>query len=210
MRLTWFGHSSVKLESDNQTIFIDPYAGPDNWYTPAGIVLVSRFHFDHCSVAKVRRCQHDGTHVLGTAEVVREVFPSGVLRAGESRMFDGVEVVGMPVANPHAEFRSHAHEKEDALGFVIIAEKKTIYYMSDSDFLPQTEHMNPDVLFIAVGGTYTAAPKEAAEIANRINPKLAIPIHWGGVVGTRDDAELFSELARVPVKILQPGESVIV
>ncbi len=209
MRLTWFGHSSVKIEADNQVIYIDPYAGPDSWYKPGNIVLVSRFHFDHCSVEKVRRVSHDGTHVLGTADVAREIFPSSVIRSMENKVFDGVEIVGMPVANPHVEFRRHT-EEGDALGFVIHAENKLVYFMADSDFLPQTENMKPDVLLIAVGGTYTSAPKEAAEIAIRINPKLAIPIHWGGVVGTRDDALLFSELARVPVKVLEPGESVIV
>jgi L-ascorbate metabolism protein UlaG (beta-lactamase superfamily) len=80
--------------------------------------------------------------------------------------------------------------------------------MADSDYLPQTENMKPDVLLIAVGGTYTAAPKEAARIAYAINPGLVIPIHWGGVVGTKDDALLFSELAQVPVKILEPGEGI--
>ena len=207
MRLTWFGHSSVKIETGDQVIYVDPYAGPDEWYTPGNIVLISRFHFDHCNVSKVRRASHDGTQVLGTSEVAKEIFPCGVLHAGESRMFDSVEVVGMPVANPHVEFRKHA-EEASALGFVVIAEKKTVYFMADSDFMPQLEDMKPDVLLIAVGGTYTAASKEAAEIAQRVNPKLAIPIHWGSVVGTRDDAELFKELARVPVKILEPGEGV--
>ncbi len=209
MRVTWLGHSSVRIEADNQVIYIDPYAGPNNWYTPGNIVLISRFHFDHCSVEKVRRVSHDGTHILGTAEVAKEIFPSSVLHFMENRMFDGVEVVGMPVANPHVEFRRHT-EEGDALGFVVHAENKLVYFMADSDFLPQTENMKPDILLIAVGGTYTAAPKEAAKIADAIAPKLVIPIHWGGVVGTKDDALLFSELARVPVKILQPGESVMV
>jgi L-ascorbate metabolism protein UlaG (beta-lactamase superfamily) len=208
MRLTWLGHSSVKLETGSQTIYIDPYAGLDNWYTPGDIVLVSRFHFDHCSVSKVRRVSHDGTQVIGTLEVAREIYPSQILRVSESKVIDGTEIVGMPVVNPHAEYRSHTHEKESALGFVVVSEKKTVYFMADSDFLPQTEAMRPDVLLIAVGGTYTAAPREAAEIAARIEPKLAIPIHWGGPVGTRDDALLFQELARVPVKLLEPGESV--
>ena len=124
-------------------------------------------------------------------------------------MYDNVEIVGMPVSNPHAEFRRHT-EEPNAIGFVIHAENKLVYFMADSDYLPQTENMKPDVLLIAVGGTYTAAAKEAAEIAQRINPKLAIPIHWGSMVGTKDDALLFSELANVPVKILEPGESVMV
>jgi len=206
MRLTWFGHSSVKLLTGENVIYIDPYSGPDDWYTPGNIILVSRFHFDHCSVGKVRRASHDGTHVLGTAEVAKEIFPCGILNVGETKVFAGVEVVGMPVANPHVDQRGHSHEKENAVGFAVLAEKKLVYFMSDSDFFPQLEGMNPDVVLISVGGTYTAGPREAADIVERIGAKLAIPIHWGAHVGTRDDALLFSELSKVPVKILEPGE----
>lgn len=207
MRLTWFGHSSVKIEAGSQVIYIDPYAGPDEWYTPGTLILISRFHFDHCSIAKVRKASNDNTHILGTLQVAREIFPSSVLNVGESRKFDGVEVVGMPVANPHIDFARHS-ETEGAIGFTLLAENKIVYFMADSDFMPQLASMKPDALLIAVGGTYTAAPREAAKNASLINPKLAIPIHWGGVVGTRDDADLFRELTNVPVKILEPGSSV--
>lgn len=207
MRLTWFGHSSVKLETGSQVIYIDPYAGSDAWYTPGTLILISRFHFDHCSLEKVRRASSDHTHVLGTPEVASQIYPSDVLHVGESRKFDGIEVVGMPVANPHVDFVRHK-ETENALGFTVLAENKIVYFMADSDYMPNLAAMRPDALLIAVGGTYTAAPREAAKIASLIEPKLAIPIHWGGVVGTRDDADLFSELTNVPVKILEPGSSV--
>jgi L-ascorbate metabolism protein UlaG (beta-lactamase superfamily) len=207
MRLTWLGHSSVKLEAADQVIYIDPYAGSDGWYRPSNIILISRFHFDHCSLEKVRLASSDHTHVLGTPEVASQIYPSSVLNVGESRKFDGVEVVGMPVANPHVDFARHS-ETEGAIGFTVLAENKTVYFMADSDFMPQLTAMKPDVLLIAVGGTYTAAPREAAKNASLIEPKLAIPIHWGGVVGTRDDADLFRELTNVPVKILEPGSSV--
>ncbi len=207
MRLTWLGHSSVKLETGNQVIYIDPYAGSDDWYKPGTLVLISRFHFDHCSIAKVRKASSDNTHILGTLEVAREIFPCSILNVGESRKFDGIEVVGMPVANPHVDVIRHK-ESESALGFTLLAENKIVYFMADSDFMPQLEAMKPDVLLISVGGTYTAASREAAQIASHIQPRLAIPIHWGGIVGTRDDADLFRELANVPVKILEPGSSV--
>ncbi len=207
MRLTWFGHSSVKIETGSQVIYIDPYAGPDEWYTPGTLILISRFHFDHCSIAKVRRASNDNTHILGTLEVAREIFPSSVLNVGESRKFEGIEIVGMPVANPHVDFVRHT-ETENAIGFTILSENKIVYFMADSDFMPQLAAMKPDALLIAVGGTYTAAPREAANIASLVEAKLAVPIHWGGVVGTRDDADLFRELTNVPVKILEPGSSV--
>jgi L-ascorbate metabolism protein UlaG (beta-lactamase superfamily) len=43
---------------------------------------------------------------------------------------------------------------------------------------------------------------EAAEAARRIQPRVAVPMHWGEHIGTRQDAERFAELAPVEVEIL--------
>jgi len=48
-----------------------------------------------------------------------------------------------------------------------------------------------DVAFIPVGGTYTMNSKEAANLINEIKPKKAIPIHYGSIVGTKQDATDF-------------------
>jgi L-ascorbate metabolism protein UlaG (beta-lactamase superfamily) len=50
---------------------------------------------------------------------------------------------------------------------------------------------------------------EAVEAARRIGPKLAIPMHWGTVVGSRADAEEFAREAPVEVEIVEKaGEAV--
>ena len=48
--------------------------------------------------------------------------------------------------------------------------------------------------FIPVGGTYTTDYKEGAELTNIIKPQVAIPIHYGSIVGTKEDGEKFKEL----------------
>ena len=59
-----------------------------------------------------------------------------------------------------------------------------------------------DLALLPVGGTYTMNAQEAAEAAERIGAGLAIPMHWGEIVGTRKDAEEFKKLAKVRVEIL--------
>src|SRR3989344_3936882 len=207
MRITYFGHSSVKVEMGSQVVYFNPYAGPIEWYVRASLILVSSFDFDHCNIEKLKRAMIDSTHVLGTSDVARELFPSSVLRPGESRLFDDVEVVGMNVVSSRFEAGHRGKSDVDALGFVLLGEGKKLYLMGDSTFYPELSDLNPDVLFISVGGTYSSGAKEAASIASLIRPKVAIPIHWGGITGSRDDAELFKELASCPVCILEPGES---
>jgi L-ascorbate metabolism protein UlaG (beta-lactamase superfamily) len=47
-------------------------------------------------------------------------------------------------------------------------------------------------------------PSEAAEAARRIDPGVAVPMHWGTVIGGREDAEAFVKAAPVEARILEP------
>ena len=48
-----------------------------------------------------------------------------------------------------------------------------------------------DVVFVPIGGIYTMNKEEAVSYVNYIKPFVAVPIHYGMVSGTRDDAEYF-------------------
>ncbi len=207
MKLTWLGHSSLKIETGDKTIFIDPYAGNENDYYPCFLILISQWSFDHCNVGYVRKAIGNQTHVLGTKEVAANIYPCGILRKGERRTFEDIEIVGVESFNDKPTFRNE--EKVKMLGFLIKAEGKTIYFMGDSDFFEELMNLKPDLLLIPTGGTYTMNAENAAKAAELINPKQSIPIHWGRLEGTRDEAELFKDIVREKggiVKILEPGE----
>lgn len=51
-----------------------------------------------------------------------------------------------------------------------------------------------DIAFVPIGGTYTMNFKEAANLVNEIKPKIVVPIHYGEVVGTKQDAEKFKSI----------------
>ena len=65
--------------------------------------------------------------------------------------------------------------------------------MGDTDLTPEAKSVNCDVAFIPIGGTYTMNAKEGAELANIIEPQIAIPIHYGEIVGSKEDAEVFQK-----------------
>ena len=62
-----------------------------------------------------------------------------------------------------------------------------------------------DVALLPVSGTYVMTPSEAAEAARRIDPGVAVPMHWGTVIGSRDDAEAF--VAAAPVECASSNRS---
>jgi L-ascorbate metabolism protein UlaG (beta-lactamase superfamily) len=59
------------------------------------------------------------------------------------------------------------------------------------------------VALLPVSGTYVMSPLEAAEAARRIDPAVAVPMHWGTVIGSASDADAFAKAAPVEVEILE-------
>ena len=53
---------------------------------------------------------------------------------------------------------------------------------------------------VPVGGTYIMDFKEAARLINEIKPKIAVPIHYGSIVGTKQDAIDFVKLLHPSIK----------
>jgi len=56
---------------------------------------------------------------------------------------------------------------------------------------------------LPVGGTYTMDAQEAALAADSIKPKIAVPMHYGAIVGSTNDADKFKKLCQVEVKIME-------
>jgi len=58
-----------------------------------------------------------------------------------------------------------------------------------------------DIALVPIGGTYTMDAKKAAELVNIIQPGIAIPIHYGSIVGKKEDADVFAANVNEPVKV---------
>ena len=68
-----------------------------------------------------------------------------------------------------------------------------------------------DIALLPVSGVYVMNADEAAEAVDYIKPKIAIPMHYGSIVGSLTDANMFEEMADCEVKIIsqktcKPGE----
>jgi L-ascorbate metabolism protein UlaG (beta-lactamase superfamily) len=127
--------------------------------------------------------------------------PVTTLRAGESLTVHDVLVEAVPAYN----IDKHFHPKEAGhVGYVITIAGERLYFAGDTDNIPEMKQIDCDLALLPVSGTYVMTAEEAAQAAAIINPKLAVPMHYGaGVVGTKMDAERFQELCPVPVKIFE-------
>jgi len=199
--IEWIGHATV-LISGEKRIMVDPWKLKEA--APVDLVLVTHDHFDHCSPDDIARVRGPETEVVGPADVAARLG-EGVkpIRPGETLRAAGVAVEAVPAYNLDKEFHPRAN---GWVGYVIDMGGERIYVAGDSDHTPEMDAVRADVVLLPVGGTYTMTAAEAAEAANAIHPQLAIPIHFGDIVGSEADAVRFETLCSVPVRILQAGQ----
>lgn len=192
----WLGHSGIKITGD-KTIYVDPYQiyGGEK----ADLILITHDHYDHLSMDDIEKISGEGTTMVLPAScntrfegTVKSISP------GESITVQGVEIQAVPAYNIGKAF--HPKEK-DYVGYIFSTGGVKYYHAGDTDHIPEMKDINVDVAFLPVGGTYTMTAEEAAQAAADIGPKLAIPIHWGSIVGSLSNAEKFQSLCSCQVDI---------
>ncbi len=104
------------------------------------------------------------------------------------------------------EERLEAHPKANGwVGYLLQLGDHTYFHAGDTDHLPELEDLDAGVAFLPIGGTFTMDPREAGALAKAISPQIAVPMHYGFVVGRAADAERFrAEAAPVTVEFLTP------
>lgn len=205
--IKWLGHASFEI-TGNKKIYIDPFVLPDN-ASKADYTLITHSHYDHCAADNVKKIQKNDTRIIGTMDCIKNLTGrTNSIKPGESFDYpDGIKVIAVPAYNINKSF----HPEGSGVGFVISIKGKTIYHAGDTDFIPEMSSLdkdNIDVALLPVGGTYTMTADEAAEAAKAIKPKIAVPMHFGKIIGGRNDAERFASLLKgsgIEVVILNPA-----
>ena len=124
-----------------------------------------------------------------------------VLKPGETKTIQGITIEAVPSYNTNKDFHVKA---KGWLGFVVTLEGVRVYHPGDTDLIPEMKDIKADIAFLPVSGTYVMGAQEAVEAAKVLKPKIAIPMHYGAIVGTEEDAKTFAELLKgtVDVRIL--------
>ena len=86
------------------------------------------------------------------------------------------------------------------MGYLINLNNTVYYIAGDTDITEENRKVKCDVALVPVGGTYTMDYKEAASLINEIKPQIAVPIHYGSIVGTKQDAINFTQLLNKSIK----------
>ena len=201
--ITWYGHATMKL-SGEKIVYIDPFEMKHKKYEPADIVLITHDHYDHCSPGDIAKVAKASTVIIAPKSCQGKLKGNvKIIGAGETVTEQSVLIEAVPAYNLNKKF----HPKSaGGLGYIVTLNGKRIYQAGDTDFIPEMKQIKADVAILPIGGTYTMTAAEAADAANTIQPEVAIPMHYGSIVGSAKDAEMFKRLANVPVDILPPAK----
>ena len=199
-KVTWLGHDAFRIEA-SKTIYFDPYGiagGPE-----ADIILISHDHFDHCSPDDVAKITKQGTVIVTEKNCAKKLTGDvRVIQPGDTVDVEGVKITGVPSYNTDKDFHPR---KNSWLGFIVELDGVKIYHAGDTDFIPEMKDLKVDIALIPVSGTYVMTADQAVQAALAINPQLAIPMHYGAIVGDEKDAVSFKEKleGKVGVRILE-------
>ncbi|WP_044351861.1 MBL fold metallo-hydrolase [Dethiosulfatarculus sandiegensis] len=201
--LHWLGHDCFRLDTNQGAIYFDPFElgeGPQ-----ACLVLASHDHFDHCVAEDVAKIKGPDTVIVTEKDCAAKLEGDvRVVSPGDKLEVNGIGVKAVPAYNTDKDFHPKGNKW---LGFVVTVNGVSIYHAGDTDHIPEMTDLKPDIALLPVSGTYVMTADQAAEAARAIKPGLAIPMHYGAIVGDASDAERFAQLLEgdVPVRILQKG-----
>ncbi|MGI0027552.1 MAG: MBL fold metallo-hydrolase [Nitrosopumilaceae archaeon] len=202
LKIRWHGHDTFTLEK-GYNICIDPYKLSKPF--KADMLLISHNHFDHLSLDDIRKVIFDETIIVTANECLQNLSDITCkkklsLRPGDEITMNGIKIKAVPAYNINKinpDTQKPFHPKEDEkIGFFIDINGTTIYHTGDSDLIPEMENLQPEILLVPVSGTYVMTPTEAARAVEKIKPKVAIPMHYGTLVGSKSDAIAFKEIVK--------------
>ena len=189
-------HSSIKF-SKEKIIYFDPFKIDQN-YKDADLIFITHSHYDHFSEEDILRVKKNSTKIIITSDLKEKTIDLGfdendiiVVLPNQELEVDNIKINTIPAYNTNKQF----HPKENNwVGYIIELDSIKYYIAGDTDVTDDNMNITCDVAFVPVGGTFTMTYSEAANLVNHIKPKIAIPTHYGSIVGNKEDGNKFIDL----------------
>ena len=206
----WLGHSGFRLQAGRASVYIDPYRVPAG-APKADLILITHGHYDHFSPQDVERLTEKHTWLVAPAAVAERVGGNVVSvapgEALEKELVRGLAVRAVAAYNTSKRDSDGRlfHPREAGLvGYDLNFRGERLYHSGDTDVIPEMDTVTGvDVALLPVSGVYVMTAEEAAEAARRIQPGVAVPMHWGEHIGSVEEAKTFRARAPVEVRILE-------
>jgi len=196
MKITWLGHASFLIQSEETCLITDPFAKRVGYPIYAGradIATVSHDHYDHNAVELLQ----------GEPQVVNQTGEFSV---------DGMQITGLATWHD----KQQGKERGRNIIFKIVAEGIAILHLGDlgHGLTPELAAQLGaiDILMVPVGGRYTVDADEAFAIVELLKPRIIIPMHYKTPLCTINLAPVegftmkFDRVVKLPYLWLEDGD----
>ena len=199
-----FTQNSIRIRTRVGNVYIDPFQMKDE-PRDADFVLITHDHYDHFSPEDIGKVSKADTVLVVPEKMAgkaREV--SGIVgmietvKPGVHREIGGLEFETVPAYNT---LKPYHPKSSEWVGYILIVDGQRIYIAGDTDATKQARAVKCDVALVPIGGTYTMDARKAADLVNEIRPSVAIPVHYGNIVGKVSDGDTFAENVKDPINV---------
>ncbi|SDB21577.1 MBL fold metallo-hydrolase [Butyrivibrio sp. INlla16] len=197
-------HSSIRINSDKGVIYVDPFeikGAPHD----ADYIFITHDHYDHFSPDDIKKIIKSDTRIVAPEKIASKaevlLLENGKVLGVKPKIykeFDGLEFETVPAYNNLKPFHPKA---AGYVGYIFRIDHKRIYVAGDTSLTKDAQQVRCDIALVPIGGKYTMNAQKAAELVNIIRPEVAIPTHYGNIVGSPSDAKVFKANVDSHIKV---------
>lgn len=198
----WLGHDTFRISTD-KNIYIDPFRVKNK--DSADLILITHDHHDHCSPEDIDRVTGHKTVIIAPGSCAEKIKGNiRIVKKGDNLDIDGIGIEVVPAYNVDKKY----HPKTaDGVGYIINIKGVRIYHAGDTDRIPEMKGFkNIGIALLPVSGKFVMTAEEAVLAALDIKPDIAIPMHYGTIIGSISDAHRFSDALKGKIEVIIPKE----
>lgn len=223
LKLTWYGHAALQLETGENTILVDPFLSDNPVATvkpdqvSPDFILITHGHGDHVGDT-VNIARRTGAAVISNFEIATWLEKQGVKETHGQHIGGGcVHPFGYLKLTQavHGSRLPDGSNGGNPAGFLLtLKDNKKVYLAGDTGLFGDMRLIGEegiDLAVLPIGDNYTMGPEDALRAVKLICPKHVIPIHYNTFDLIRQDAAGWAKRVEAEteakVHVLQPGES---
>jgi L-ascorbate metabolism protein UlaG (beta-lactamase superfamily) len=184
LKITFIGHGTLMFTYGGKVVHVDPWSQLADYskLPKADLVLITHEHRDHLDLKALDAIRKDGTVVVSTEIVAKQVKDVLVMKNGDVMASQGFTIEAVAAYNL-VHMRSPGtpyHPKGDGNGYIITFADRRVYIAGDSENTPEMKALKDiDVAFLPMNLPYTMTPEMVADAAKTFRPIILYPYHFG-------------------------------